>query len=409
MRSIWLLALATSGCRAVLGIGDPPELFGSCATWHPDGFDPCALEITVPALALGDEVYVYDTAASAGGTLYDSFHRAIVQSDQTIARPDGQPDESPIAVLSVGRFTTSAGTRLSVIGPRPLLIVSWSSIVIDGVIDASSHLGFKSPENMAAHIAETIQFGAGANQDCLASAGHGGNDAYPTGGSGGGGGGGFRAMGGRGGPGGGQSAVPGGAGGQPAAAIGFYGGCPGGASGAAGTIAMPPATAGSRALGGSGGGALRLVAYNSIEVLGAISANGAGGAGAPTNTACGGGGGGSGGYIGFEAPIVTLRGLITANGGGGGGGSSATGTGKDGMDGAVSEQPAPGGDRSASGCGEPGGAGGAAATLGGADAGDATKCSGGGGGGGGASGFIVVRSLGYTADAATLSPAAQLQ
>ncbi|HEY0483091.1 MAG TPA: hypothetical protein VGD37_36470 [Kofleriaceae bacterium] len=409
MRSLWIFALAASGCRSILGIGDPPALIdsggpGACADWHLDDLDPCALPPSTPALTLGDGTYTYDTTGSAGGTLYDAAHQVVLQSRQAIQLTDG----SPIAVLSVGQLASSAGTRLAVIGPRPLLIVSWSSIVLDGVIDAGSHLGVT---DATAHIAQTVQFGAGANQRCDPGAGHEGGDAPATGGSGGGGGGGLHAAGGAGGRGGSTGSGSGGAGGQaaaPAAAPGFHGGCPGGNSGVAGGVAKLPASPASRALGGAGGGALRLVARDAIEVRGSISANGAGGAGAPLRSACGGGGGGAGGYLGFEAPIVQLGGSITANGGGGAGGGDVDLPGNDGADGAVSTQAAPGGGLASSGCGAAGGPGAAAAVLAGADA-ASTSCNGGGGGGGGATGFIVIKSPGYTPGTVTLSPAAVLQ
>src|SRR6185295_643964 len=57
MRSMWLLALAATGCRSILGIGDPPPRpdagFDACATWQPAGFDPCALVLATDALSLG--------------------------------------------------------------------------------------------------------------------------------------------------------------------------------------------------------------------------------------------------------------------------------------------------------------------------------------------------------------------
>ncbi|TMQ06492.1 MAG: hypothetical protein E6J90_46200 [Deltaproteobacteria bacterium] len=403
MRSVWLLALAASGCRAILGIGDPPALgdggFVSCEGWHPEGFDPCALTITTDKLALGGAAYTYDTSV-AGGTLYDAAHQAVVTSDQMIMQSDG----SAVAVLAVGELTTAAGSTLAVVGPRPLLIASWSSITLDGALDAGSHLGVV---DAAAHIAQTIRFGAGANQGCTGSAGHDGGPAM-AGGSGGGGGGSFQAAGGGGGQGG-IDAVAGGAAGAVAAIAILHGGCPGGSSGAAGSVARPPASAGSRALGGAGGGAIRLVAHDAIDVAGAVSANGAGGAGAPTRSACGGGGGGAGGYLGFEAPSVRFGAgaIVTANGGGGGGGGNTSETGGDGGDGVVGSQPAPGGAGAPS-CGGLGGAGAAASRLGGATAVNAS-CAGGGGGGGGSSGFIVVRSPGFVPGAATVSPAAQIE
>jgi hypothetical protein len=404
MRSVWLLALAASGCRAILGIGDPPALgdgavFVSCESWHPRGFDPCALKITTDALGLGDQSYVYDTSVD-GGTLYDAAHQAILTSDQTIMQTDG----SPLAVLSIGRLTSTGSTTLEVVGPRPLLIVSWSSITLDGVLDAGSHLGIT---DALAHIAQTIRFGAGANQSCTGSAGHNGGNAM-AGGGGGGGGGSFQAAGGVGGQGG-IEGIAGGAGGGAATTTVIHGGCPGGSSGAAGTVANPPASAGSRAAGGAGGGAVRLVAHDSIDIAGRISVNGAGGAGAPTHSGCGGGGGGAGGYLGLEAPSVRLgaAAVITANGGGGGGGASAAETGGDGSDGALSRLPALGG-AGANSCGGTGGAGAAAARLSGSSASDAS-CAGGGGGGGGASGYLVIRSPSYLPGTATLSPPVQLE
>src|SRR5437764_14367988 len=111
MRPVWLLALAASGCRAILGIGDPP-LFGdggvaSCDRWHPDGFDPCTLTITTDALTLGDAQYSYDTT-TAGGTLYDASHQVILSSDQTIQQTDG----TVLAVLSIGRLAIPATATL---------------------------------------------------------------------------------------------------------------------------------------------------------------------------------------------------------------------------------------------------------------------------------------------------------
>jgi hypothetical protein len=403
MRSVWLLALAASGCRTLLGIEEPeradagPDSFAACAGWHPEGFDPCALTIAAASVSLDGPSYVYD---SAMGALYDADHRTVLQSSQTLQQVDG----TLVAVLSIGRLTVSAAARLSAIGPRPVLIASWSTITVDGMIDAGSHLGVTSAP---AHTAQTVQFGAGANQGCAAGVGQDGLDATTTAGSGGGGGGGWQGAGGPGGRGGGASAVAGGPGGQLVALAGMRGGCPGGSSGAAGMVATPPALQGSRALGGAGGGAIRLVAHDSIDVHGTISANGAGGAGAPTSSACGGGGGGAGGYIGFEAPTVSLAGTITANGGGGGGGAGVSGAGNDGGDGIAGTAPAPGGG--SAGCGQAGGGGAAAASLDGAAAGNADTCGGGGGGGGGASGFIVITSPGYTPGGETLSPAAQVR
>ena len=408
MRPVWILALAATGCRSILGIGDPPErpdaaAFAACADWHPAGFDPCALTVNAASLSLAAAAYIYDTSdvSAAGGTLYDAAHAVVVRSEQTIMQTDG----STVAVLAVGELTTSIATSLAVIGPHPLLLVSGSSITINGAIDASSHLGIA---DAAAHLVQMTRIGAGADQGCLVNAGRDGGDAA-AGGSGGGGGGGLRGAGGAGGGGGaGSTSVRGGALGPAGELAVIRGGCPGGASGAAGSIAHPPAKPGYRALGGAGGGALRLAARDRIDVAGTITANGAGGGGAPTNSSCGGGGGGAGGYLGFDAPTVELRGIITANAGGGGSGGTSSETGNDGADGSPSASAAAGG-ANASPCAGAGGAGAAGASADGTTAVTAICNDSGGGGGGGASGIIVVRSTLFTAGTATVSPAPTMQ
>jgi hypothetical protein len=402
MRSVWLLALTTIGCRSILGFDDPITVTDdasgpSCETWHPQGFDPCALGAPMPALHLRPGEYVYDTTIS-GGRLFDSDRHVLFESKLTLT----QPDQSEIAVLSVNALAIDAGATVSTIGFKPLLVVAWSTITVDGAIDAGSHVGVT---DAPVHTARTVQFGAGANQACGVNTGGDGSAAISTAGSNGGGGGGFQGAGGAGARGAGAS-PPGGAGGAVVPALVIRGGCPGGPSGTAGPSATPPATQGSHALGGAGGGAIRLVAYDSITVEGSVSANGAGGAGAPQNSACGGGGGGSGGYVAFEAPYVAIgaSGIVTANGGGGGGGGGANDFGHEGSDGKIDLQVAPGGAVSSSGCGQAGGAGSLATQIGGADALVAGVC-GGGGGGGGAAGFIILASANVTVPGtAQLSP-----
>src|SRR5262245_342442 len=86
VRCLWFLALATSGCRAILGIetparGDAGDRDAACASWQPEGFDPCALTIAADALVLGDGAYTYD---SATGTLRDPANAVVVASPQTV-------------------------------------------------------------------------------------------------------------------------------------------------------------------------------------------------------------------------------------------------------------------------------------------------------------------------------------
>src|SRR5262249_31589995 len=148
------------------------------------------------SLTLDGPTYVYDSGA---GALIDADHQTVFSSGQTVV----QADSTPIAVLSVGRLTVLPGTRVTVTGPRPLLVVSWSAIVVAGQLAAGSPLGVPDAQT---HTAGTMQLGAGADQGCTTETGQNGVDASPTGGSGGGGGGGLHGAGGPGGRGGGNSA-----------------------------------------------------------------------------------------------------------------------------------------------------------------------------------------------------------
>jgi hypothetical protein len=398
MRPAWILVLAASGCRGILGIEQPLDVVDAaidvvpaCAMWRPHGFDPCALGVALPALHLGPGQYVYDTTLD-GGKLTDGAGQLVAQSRVTVMQPDG----STAAVLSLDALGLDAGATLRVIGPRPLLIAAWSTAVIDGAIDAGSHTGVPA-------------LGADANVVCSAgTAGLDGANATMNGGSGGGGGAGGQGHGGHGGLGGASPQVAGGAGGVAGpivAGAAIHGGCPGGASGAAGGVAVLPATPATQSRGGAGGGAIWLAARDSLAIAGSITANGAGGAGAQLGSVCGGGGGGAGGAVALDAPSVTISGAVTANGGGGGGGGAATDAGNDGADGKADLQAAPGGALAAKGCGRPGGAGSAQLALAGSDAAGSDVC--GGGGGGGAAGFVTVASTSYTATGtAKISPPA---
>lgn len=138
--------------------------------------------------------------------------------------------------------------------------------------------------------------------------------------------------------------------------VGFDGGSPygeptlvplrGGSGGGAG--AFPSG------FGGHGGGAMQLVAFNSITVSGVVDAGGGGGLGGATytNTAQdvmntgGGGGGGSGGAILLESEDVIIDGFVGATGGSGGQGgvtqtSETVEGGADGSAGRADRVPAP--------------------------------------------------------------------
>ena len=160
-----------------------------------------------------------------------------------------------------------------------------------------------------------------------------------------------------------------------------------------GTAELIPLLGGSsggsdRTRGGAGGGAIQLVAAQSIaiELTGVVAA---GGGGADGNSANG-PGGGSGGAILLEAPTVSVAGILAVNGGGGGQGSCSSG----GADANPDATAALGG-------GTVGGPGSAGTTLTGGAALAAD-----GGGGGGAGRIRINTANGNAMLSGTLSPAA---
>lgn len=284
-----------------------------------------------------------------------------------------QPGMAPAVVLAVDTFDTQLGATLRVIGSKPLIIGSWTTIVVDGVIDAGSKRGGTN--------------GAGVSMATCSPNGAGPGTATNAGG--GGGGGGFRGAGGTGGNG---DGAPGGSPGAARSIPSFVrAGCPGMSGGLTGF-----------GTGGAGGGAIELVARTSIEITGTVTAGGAGAqGGGQTGTKGGGGGGGSGGLVGIDTPALTLgsNSVLAANGGGGGGGGN--GLAQPGQDGPASTGPATGGSGART-----GGAGGNGSTL----DGETPSASGdGGAGAGGGAGFILVRAPGLDDQGAVISPSAQPQ
>jgi len=270
-------------------------------------------------------------------------------------------------------ITVPAGTKITAIGPRPLLLVAYDSIDVEGAIDASSRR------------AGTEVIGAAADDArCMPAAG----SEDPVGGSGGAGGS-FQFFGGQGGAAGAiASAQP-----TPApTAVALHGGCKGSAGGAF-TTELGGAV-------GHSGGAIYLIAQNTItlgpaaQLLANGEGGGKGGAGA------GGGGGGSGGMIVLDAKAITLAtgAVILAEGGGGGGGGDTANSASDGGE-VIAAPGATGGSAIA-----PAGAGGAAvaASAGTAGGDNTTSSTGGAGGGGGASGYVL--AFGSVTGSATVSP-----
>jgi len=346
--------------------GDAP----ACAAWQPQHVDPCTLVAPSAGLDL----------VATGTYVYDTGTRMLV--DPTGTPVDHASEErAGLVVISADHLLVGPTSRLRAIGPRPLLVAAWTTMVIEGHIDASSTTG---------------QPGAGATTAVCTTPSPGESD---VGGAAGGGGGGFGAAGGRGGDGDSNQDAGGDGisiGAEPGAAVALpttvRAGCPGGAGGE-GTIAM-------RGLGGAGGGAFELVAKDSITVRGVLHAGGQGGIGV-TNDG-GGGGGGSGGYIGLDAPVITLEGAtVAANGGAGAGGGDDGNLGGLGEDGKASAIVAAGGVG-----GLPGGTRGGDGGVAGASAGRGVTITntGGGGGGGGGVGMILVWSPSFMGLNATISP-----
>lgn len=349
-----------------------------CELWQPRPrhFDPCA--IPTP-----DGVLILDRA---GTYEYDTDTGILRAPDASTSVPrstivDGDPD---VRLVSVEHLNISADARLRAVGTRPLLVASWTEILVAGEIDVSS-----SPASS----------GAGANTGVCNAGGTGGQN---NGGGGGGGGGGLHGEGADGGDGAGGG--DGGAKGRPVdSPVTIRGGCPGrnGGGGNAGNAA---------GTGGAGGGALQLTARFGVTINGRLLAGGAGGGGArgTSGPRCGGGGGGSGGLIGLEAPALAIgaSAIIAANGGGGGEGS-------DDVDADAGDSGQPSASAAAGGSGlDPqggdGGAGGARANVNGRVGlpGDRTggPGSGGGGGGGGGAGYILFQGVSVVDPNATLSP-----
>lgn len=310
-----------------------------------------------------------------------------------------------IGVFSFLQIHIPDGIRVRVTGSRALALIAPGPIKIEGLLDLRGGL----PECSDFRCGGPGGF-AGGFVRMPAQRGEGpgaGTWGYGVGGDGseaGGGGGGACGQGGKGG-----DAAPGnlgGVGGQPylqPSLIPLCGGS-GGGSGGPGTSTGDP---GQR--GGGGGGAVQLASQTAVVVGSSTSApsgiqagGGAGQGDHGMNFNDGGGGGGSGGAILIEAPRIRIAegAVLAVNGGGGGGGfnGGALMDTKDGQPASLSSMPAAGGVGQRS-----GGAGGAGATLAGADA--SGMVADGGAGGGGGVGRIRLNSLdGNAAIAGELSP-----
>jgi hypothetical protein len=352
------LLVACGGCSSLFGIGDPKEAPPS--TCLLDGLDLCSVPPDGPITFGADRNL--DTTYDCTRVVYD-------------------PAGNELCVIAATDLEISASITTS--GPIPIVFAATGTITIHGTVDASSH--------------SLMRTGPGAI-GCK-----GANQVRPLSGGGGAGG----SLQGRGGNGGNSTAMAvAGIVAPPPEPLprSLRGGCPGSSIslGVTGTVAGAGGDATGIVFGpGYGGGAVGLVAGESIEIAAgaAVMAGGGGGGpggsgGAGGGAGSGGAGGGSGGMIVLAAPVVRVAGVLAANGGGGG---ASGGQGQDAQGKATAAQ---GG--AASTTEGIGGNGAAGASLDGA-AGASGGTSGGGGGGG--AGFITITGTTVDTTAATISPA----
>jgi len=214
-----------------------------------------------------------------------------------------QPEACAIAATTI----TVASDTL-VFGTRPLVLIATDTIAVSAVLDAASHED------------ATRSLGPGANPaTCPAFA----SDPQNTSSDGGGGAGGTLTSKGADGGNGASGSSQGGhatAQNQPQP-VALTGGCPGqrGGNGNGGGI-------GAAGRPGNGGGALYLVATNTITLADGALINVSGGGGEAGGFASGGGGGGSGGMIMLIAATITAtnKAILVANGGAGAGGGTSS-------------------------------------------------------------------------------------
>jgi hypothetical protein len=230
----------------------------------------------------------------------------------------------PELCVVAGKTITVTGAFVAT-GSRALVMIAADTLIVQagGSIDASSRTS-NGPRK-----------GAAANTGTCSSLNRGGSD---SGGGGGGAGGSFGTVGGNGGSGDGNDNGSPKNGASPGAAVGMAqatptilrGGCPGSAGGDGSANVN---NAGGPA--GDGGGAVYLIAVNTITVAGDVFASGGGGGARAGGTGQeeGGGGGGAGGMIGLDARTINVTGHVVANGGGGGGGGTTDRGGTAGGDG----------------------------------------------------------------------------
>jgi hypothetical protein len=354
MRSWWVVLLTVAAC----GFPRPQDVADDASEVRPDAPPEFGTFVKVGFLTSSDIPMAPVMWANNVDLNTDGSTLCNTQNNQA----------ARYCVVVGTSITLASGATLRTHGSKALVLLATSTFDLQGTIDISSKHGDLFPGA-----------GAAAAISCP-------NQRVASGNSGGYGG----SFGGQGGDGG---AIDGNAGIAASALGGFptelRGGCPGG-NGNSTTAGIIPA-------GGSGGGAVAIIA-DTIHVNGKINASGAGGLGGPAIKS-GGGGGGSGGMIVLDAqsivPGASPNIWLFANGGGGGQGGTGSGPGAGaGDDGQESLAPlisAVGGNNGNR-SGGSGGTGSAGVRNNAGDA-DYTVNSGGGGAGGGGAGFIRAPGL----------------
>ena len=305
----------------------------------------------------------FQVAPTDARTFTDAI--TVIDTASTMQCDQGNDQKDHYCVVAGNGFTINNAQKLAAHGSKPLILLSTTMFDLSGDIDVSSSRNGIQTKGPGADPAE-----------CAMGA--------PPVGSSGGYGGSFHGKGGVGSEGNTSDGV-GGTAPEPLAPFPstLRGGCPGGGGNTIGALG--------EGSGGSGGGAVAIIATQ-VHINGRINASGEGGRGGPGSKS-GGGGGGSGGMIVIDSSMIQhdSRAAIWANGGGGGQGG---GTGMGGSSGNESTGPSVGALASTgTAIGANGGGGSVGAVLmGGTGISDAGSGGGGGGGGGGA-GFVHVQGI----------------
>jgi hypothetical protein len=340
------------------------------------------------------------------GTKCDASPRCqgenLKQSDKT---PDGATRDA--CVFRLQGLVVESGALLKASGSRPAILVVTGPTTINGTVDASGSGASPGPGGGDGGKADKNNIGGdGSGPPGLSSW-----SGTPLGGtaaicsSGGddsaGGGGGFATKGGDGGR---ESGCdPRGKGGPVYGSptlIPLVGGSGGGSGNDSTGATKKPGD------GGGGGGAIQITG-SSIQLSGAVLANGGYGMGGlpQGSDSAAGGGGGSGGGVLLEAAVIVGSGWVMAGGGGGGGGGDGDTPchgvdGKQSAPGSPEQQPTGGGGckttcpQLSGACGDGGDGAWGAGQVGGTfpnaakDGGDGTGGQGAGGGGGGGAGYL---------------------